>query len=66
MAHSHFDLLMNNDLHVKIQLFCKVKKVIETAPEKMTTTFSAMIGDLFDIIIVAATEKKLYYWPIKA
>ena len=32
---------------------------------KMTTTYSTTIGNLFHIIIVAATDKDLKYWPIE-
>ena len=32
---------------------------------KMATTYSVMTRNLFDIIIVAAPDKDLWYWPIK-
>ena len=44
---------------LRVLLTGKTVAIVTNDVMKMTTTYSAMIGHLFDIIIVAATDKDL-------
>ena len=44
---------------LRVFLTGKTVAIVTNDVMKMTTTYSAMIGHLFDIIIVAATDKDL-------
>ena len=44
---------------LRVFLTGKTVAIVTSDVMKMTTTYSAMIGHLFDIIIVAATDKGL-------
>ena len=60
-------LLSYKHLKGKLRVFLtgKTVAIVTSDVKKRTTTYSAMIGYLFDILIVAATDKDLQYWPIK-
>ena len=51
-----YKLLKGN---IRVFLTVKTVAIVTSDVMKMTTTYSAMIGHLFDIIIVAATHKDL-------
>ena len=44
---------------LRVSLTGKTVAIVTSDVMKRTTTYSAMIGHLFDIIIVAATDKDL-------
>ena len=46
---------------LRVFLTGKTVAIVTSDVMKMTTTYLAMIGHLFDIIIVAATDKDLWY-----
>ena len=46
---------------LRVFLTGKTVAIVTSDVMKMTATFSAMIGNLFDIIAVAATDKDLWY-----
>ena len=54
-------------LKTKLRVFLTGYTVaMETSEvKKVTKTYSAFIGHLFDTITVAATDKKLLYYPFK-
>ena len=54
-------------LKLKLRVFLTGYSVaMETSEvKKVTKTYSAIIGHLFDTIIVASTDKNLLYYPVK-
>ena len=59
--------LIHKHLKLKLRVFLTGYTVaMETSEvKKVTETYSAIIGHLFDTITVATTDKKMLYYPFK-
>ena len=64
---SSSSFLSYKHLKLKLRVFLTGYSVaMETSKvKKVTKTYSAIIGHLFDTIIVASADKNLLYYPVK-